>query len=136
MLPHEGGGETERVEDPQSDAVPARVLIAEDDDALRSMARLVLQLAGYQVLVAEDGDAALALLDGDPIDLLVTDVRMPGAGGPHLAQKLREHWPQLKVLYMSGYSTVDVPQDELSIFLEKPFAAEVLVREAARLLKL
>ncbi len=135
MLPHERPEGRESVVDPGSDAPTARVLVAEDDDALRNMARLLLQLAGYQVLVAEDGQAALEFINDERIDLLVTDVRMPGVGGSQLAAKLRERWPELRVLYMSGYAGVDVPQDDLSAFLEKPFEAEVLVREVSRLLK-
>jgi PAS domain S-box-containing protein len=89
---HHGGGET--------------ILVVEDDAAVRIAAVSILQDLGYRVLQAEDGKAALAILqEARPIDLLFTDLIMPnGVSGQDLLRKAREQRPELKVLFTSGYS--------------------------------
>lgn len=82
------------------------ILVAEDDAQLREMVKVVLQRAGYEVLSVANGDEALALVDADErrIDLLVTDVLMPGMTGKQLADRLLERSPTTAVLFMSGYT--------------------------------
>src|SRR5581483_7980985 len=95
---------------PQQEASVPRgretVLLAEDVGAVRTFLRQVLQLSGYTVLEASDGAQALWLASEyrAPIDLLVTDVVMPGLDGRGLAERLRAIRPALKVLYLSGYT--------------------------------
>jgi PAS domain S-box-containing protein len=103
------------------------ILLAEDDEAVRAIARETLERAGYRVLAAADGSAALALAashDG-PIDLLLTDVIMPGMNGRELADTLTRRRPGLRVLYASGYTdNVLEGQDALApgvTLLDKPF---------------
>jgi two-component system cell cycle sensor histidine kinase/response regulator CckA len=111
------------------------ILIVEDEEALRELARELLEAHGYQVLQAERGENAIRLVESSqtPIDLLLTDVVMPGMGGRQLAKRLRELRPGLHVLYMSGY-TDDVinPGRSLSenaLLLPKPFTRAVLLRK-------
>jgi PAS domain S-box-containing protein len=81
------------------------ILFVEDEPSLRSVTERILSGAGYRVLVAEDGVAALDLAArGDHIDLLLTDVMMPHVSGPDLAAKLRETRPDLPVIFVSGYA--------------------------------
>jgi PAS domain S-box-containing protein len=82
------------------------ILLAEDDGAVRRLARDVLASHRYNVLEARDGDEALAIAHGHPgsIDLLITDVVMPGLSGRDLASRLREERPHIRVLYTSGYT--------------------------------
>src|SRR5262249_6110552 len=82
------------------------LLLVEDEENVRALARKVLGAHGYTVLEAPDGTAALALVGQHPgrIDLLVTDVLMPGLGGRSLAERLRTANPGLRVLYVSGYT--------------------------------
>jgi CheY-like chemotaxis protein len=81
------------------------VLVVEDQDGLREVAKRLLQRQGYTVLVAADSPEALRLFDQNPsIDVLLTDVVMPGASGPDLTRQLVERRPALKVIYMSGYT--------------------------------
>ena len=110
------------------------VLLVEDDDALRTLAEETLGDLGYRVIAAEDGLAALEAEDdheGD-IDLLLTDVVMPGLGGFEVARVVRGARPDIKIVYMSGYPArgrlkkVDVPDD--APFLQKPFDPDRLAR--------
>ena len=105
------------------------MLIVEDDDAVRRFVRKTLEAEGYRVLEAANGSDALSLLDRhqDAVDLVLTDVVMPGMSGRALADQVRRRLPGVKVLYMSGYpSTVIAGQGVLDPgihFLEKPFSA-------------
>jgi PAS domain S-box-containing protein len=111
------------------------VLLAEDETAVRVLVRRVLDRAGYRVLEAESGPAALALLDAEPgpVHLLLTDVVMPGMSGPELAARITPRFPGMRVLYISGYTDEAIVQHGVlhpSVsFLEKPFTPEVLLRK-------
>ena len=108
------------------------VLLVEDEPALRAVARRVLQRQGYAVLEAADGDAALALVatHQGPLDLLVTDVVMPGLSGRDLADRLTAARPDLRVLFVSGYSGEALAHhgilDPDLAYLEKPFNPDAL----------
>jgi len=110
------------------------LLLAEDEAAVREIARYALETAGFRVLVAGDGIEALevAAAEPGPIDALVTDVIMPRMNGRRLAAQLAELRPQIRVLYISGYSDDGVFPDGLlepgSAFLGKPFSPQQLVR--------
>lgn len=109
------------------------VLVVEDADELRRLVSRQLQRHGYTVLVAADADDALALFERNPtIDVLLTDVVMPGASGPELTRQLLERRPELKVVYMSGYPDEALDHDrDLArgvAFLPKPFTSEALGR--------
>jgi PAS domain S-box-containing protein len=110
------------------------LLLVEDADAVRNVARRILQNLGYIVMEATNGHQALsvaAAFDGH-IDALVTDAVMPGMGGRDLAEALRSARPDIRVLYMSGYTDDDIIRRGLlepgSLFLEKPFTAQRLAR--------
>jgi two-component system cell cycle sensor histidine kinase/response regulator CckA len=107
------------------------VLLVEDEDAVRKLARYVLEDHGYTVIEAVDAETALALLSGDPqLDLLVTDLVMPGMSGRDLALRVRATNPQIGVVFMSGYAPdtnrlAEIPD---SHFLPKPFTPTELIR--------
>jgi len=117
-----------------------RILVVEDDDAVRDYTVTVLRQLGYDVLQANDGIDALDVLRAqrDPVDLLLTDVVMPQMSGRELASTVREHFPTVKVLYMSGYTgDATVHRGELdqgSTLLEKPFTQDVLGAAVRRLI--
>jgi PAS domain S-box-containing protein len=79
------------------------VLVVDDDESIRKLVRDILEPLGYRVLTAAGGAEAMALFVGGPIDLLVTDVIMPGMGGKALADAARAEHPRLKVIFISGY---------------------------------
>ncbi len=124
---------------PQAPPRGETVLLVEDDPGVRSLAREVLQRAGYRVLAVSDPEQALAAAGSHPgpIDLLLTDLVMPGMSGRRLARLFRQRRPQAKVLYCSGYldegAALEGGLEPGAPFLAKPFPpAELLraVREA------
>lgn len=111
------------------------ILLVEDDDAVRLLARRILSREGFGLLEAENGFEALKIAErheGD-INLLLTDVVMPGMSGAELAARLRNQHPGLRVLYVSGY-VADAPirdgilRDQETQYLEKPFTPTTLVQ--------
>ncbi len=118
---------------PDSPVAPA-ILLVEDDEGVRGLARLVLEAGGYTVLAAESGPAALALVTarGGPIAMILTDVLMPEQDGRALARQLRALLPGTPVLFMSGYPGDEegAPGSEFAAedFLAKPFAPAELLR--------
>jgi two-component system cell cycle sensor histidine kinase/response regulator CckA len=111
-----------------------RILLVEDEDAVRTFSQRALTNKGYEVLAADCGESALKLLeeqDNKDIDLLVTDVVMPGIDGPTLAQRMRQNSPKLKIVFMSGY-TEDRLKDHMGeniFFLPKPFTLKQLAEK-------
>ncbi|HET8964644.1 MAG TPA: PAS domain S-box protein [Candidatus Acidoferrum sp.] len=116
------------------------VLLTEDEQDVREVAREFLESAGYKVLQAPSGEAALKLAaahDG-AIDLLVTDMVMPGMNGQELARRMRIARGDLRVLYMSGYSehaAEEATRTEGSAVLAKPFSRSALLRTAREVLQ-
>jgi CheY-like chemotaxis protein len=116
-----------------------RILVVEDEPAVRALAERVLREAGYTVLPAASGLAALEILAaGGTVDAVLTDVVMPDMGGGELAERLRERDPALPILYMSGYTGTEVLRrglDERGVpFLQKPFSPGSLTAGIRRLL--
>jgi len=116
------------------------ILLVEDADALRKLTHMLLEQHGYRVLVAENGAAALQLIEQKPerINLLLSDVIMPGLNGRALAERLQLRQPGLKVLYMSGY-TDDAIVDHGVLaagthLLHKPFSEESLIHKVREVL--
>jgi CheY-like chemotaxis protein len=120
---------------PEAGPGPVTVLIVEDEEDVRALARDILEMHGHVVLEAADAAEASRLADAHPgrIDLLITDVMMPGGSGPELARRLRTRRPDLRVLMMSGY-----PEDAdarvegqagWTAWLEKPFTPDRLMEK-------
>jgi CheY-like chemotaxis protein len=108
------------------------ILLVEDDEQVRELASEALSASGYNVLVAENPDAAIALCHTNKtrIELLLTDVVMPRISGPELAVQLTLIRPELRVLYMSGYTAQAILHhgelDANTFFLQKPFTPSSL----------
>jgi PAS domain S-box-containing protein len=116
------------------------VLLVEDEPAVRAMMREALTRQGYKVLEASGGFEALLLSEGlaATVHLLLTDVVMPGMGGRQLAEELRARSPNLRVLYVSGYTEDSAGkefQHERSSFLAKPFTPDVLLSRVRQVLE-
>jgi len=107
------------------------ILLAEDEPSLRQMLSLILQEAGYHLITAEDGDQALQLAKkhAGRIDMLVSDIEMPGINGPDLAKKLLRSRSGLKIMLMSGCVPALEAFESEWRFLPKPFAPSRLLEE-------
>src|SRR2546423_5378786 len=115
------------------------ILLVDDEQAVRAIVLKILRRANYNVLEAENGEAALRVAESHPgkIDLVITDMFMPGLRGPEVAQKLAMTRPGLRVLFMSGYADPDlgtaVPAG--ANFLNKPFSGADLAKTVETALK-
>lgn len=113
------------------------ILIVDDEPAVRRAVARLLSAAGYRIYEAADGGEALQVLSEHPgaIDLVLTDVRMPGIDGAELVRTIGERWPRQRVAYMSGHSgDVLAPYDLAASgipFIAKPFTREELLAEVA-----
>jgi DNA-binding NtrC family response regulator len=103
---------------------PPKVLIVEDDPDIRNILALFLGEKGFQVKVADAGDRALAMLAEEPMDLILSDVRMPGMSGLELLRNLKERDPELQLVLMSAYSNVRDAVEAIQLgaadYVEKP----------------
>ena len=133
----------QRVNPPtSSDAAPsrpdtlARILVVDDQEGMRWLARRILEDCGCEVLTVSDGAAALGALQfamlqpGSAIDLVLTDIDMPGGDGYALGRELAARWPALPVVYMSAGARSPGRRAQLAPsepFLEKPFSADRLL---------
>lgn len=136
--------EPEAVPAPDEERLPRGrevVLVAEDEETVRSIVVRLLHAQGYRVLEAEDGQAGLELArrHPGPIDLLLTDVMMPRMGGHELAERLRQERPDTRVLFMSGYNTEEnllrLPGCDGPVgLLPKPFTHRDLARKVREIL--
>lgn len=110
----------------------ATVLVVEDEPDVRAVVARSLELGGFRVLQAADGAAALDLVGRHgPPDLVLADLVLPGIGGAELARRLRARWPELPIIFTSGYSTEDLRRHDAdgleAITVPKPFAPDGLV---------
>jgi CheY-like chemotaxis protein len=110
------------------------VLVVDDDDAVREVAEAILRGVGFDVVVANDAAGALQVLqNGTPaVDLVITDVLLPGMDGFALAATLRKIRPTLPIIFLSGYSRADTLDGAFGPMLTKPFRADDLSAAVSR----
>ncbi len=112
-----------------------RILLAEDEEAMRSYLARALENAGYQVVAVDRGTEALPYLENEHFDLLLSDIVMPEMDGIELAQRCAEVSPETKVMFITGFAAVtlkasrEAPQAKI---LSKPFHLKDLVLEVER----
>jgi two-component system cell cycle sensor histidine kinase/response regulator CckA len=136
-------------ESPETESAPATrtagtgtILLVEDEDAVRSLVEAILTADGYNILVADSADHAIELCrtHRDNIDILLTDVVMPGVSGPELAKHLLSLRPGLRVIYMSGYAGEYLHNEGVNadgvVLLQKPFTAAALEEKIRHVLHL
>lgn len=113
------------------------ILLAEDEPLLRELGETILKQAGHVVVSAPNADALRKFVaeHQGKIDLLLTDVVMPGISGQELVRMVRARWPEVRVLYMSGYSDDDIEgMDPDAEFLQKPFTPTELTAKIEQML--
>jgi len=127
--------------EPQEARVSETILLVDDDKHVRKLARKVLEQEGYTVLEAEDAEEALRLgqESAGSIRLLLTDLVMPGMNGQTLASHLQVRYPEMQVLYMSGYKDyavgVDAVLEPSANYVSKPFKPDTLTRAVREVLR-
>ena len=131
---------------------PARVLVADDDRAVRTALSVNLNKAGSAVTLVSTAEEAIEILRATPHDVLLTDVKMPGMGGLELLSTARTHWPDLRVVVMTGFGSVHdavaamkagaadyiikpIERDELLLLLDRALQTRAMQRELAQLRK-
>lgn len=116
-----------------------RILVADDDESLRWVTQVQLQRAGYEVLAAENGQAALELLRDTAVDLVITDLKMPGMSGLDLLRQVRLESPETNVIVVTAYGTVETAVEAMKAgafdYITKPVNPEELKLTAARALE-
>ena len=119
------------VEASRDDTVFSRVLVVDDEEPLRHMLDLLLRRAGMEVLHAESGEDAIALLEREGVDVMLCDVRMPGMGGLALVEWTREHRPAMTVIVMSAFGSVELAMEAMHRgaydYISKPFKQDEVV---------
>jgi len=124
----------------QGEPAAATIMLVEDSAPVRAIARRVLERQGYRIREAGDAEHALDMLSGsdEPVDLLITDVVLPGMNGRQLAEALREKRPDLRVLFTSGYTDDALVRREVrdgrQRFLPKPFTPNGLAEAVSQAL--
>jgi len=112
------------------------ILVVDDDDDVREFLATVLEQSGFRVVPAQDGEAALRLVnEAAPVDLLLTDIRMPKLDGLELARRLGAAHPTLRVLFVSGYPGSGAGDLDKSRLIQKPVTASELLRRVRRALR-
>jgi len=119
---------------PESRGEGLRILLVDDDEAIRRIYGTALSREGFQVVTAESVDAAGEVVDAQPwpFDAAVIDLVLPDGWGSSLALSLRERQPDVRIIYMSGFTTTDpILRDGIEdhmVFLEKPFTLQELLK--------
>jgi two-component system, cell cycle sensor histidine kinase and response regulator CckA len=136
----EGAAEKHSVAVPEAVGGTETILLVEDEESVRQLVRDTLSGKGYQVLEAENGEAGIAAAarHKGKMDLVITDVVMPGMGGREMVKQLVEAHPGTKVLYLSGYTEDAIISDgsieKGTAFLQKPFTLQSLSRKVREVL--
>ena len=110
------------------------ILVAEDDPALRLFLERVLRRDGHKVVCAADGDEAYRHLQKRSFDLLLTDVAMPASDGLDLAQRARALYPEMQVVFITGFSGIVYATDPAARVISKPFHLRDITAEVGRCL--
>ncbi len=117
-----------------------RILVVEDEESIREILGDIFQEMGCRTLSAPNAEAALAqYLDfGEPIDLLITDVILPGRRGPEMAEEFKRVYPGMKIMFMSGYPDEKIRQSDIvpgrDAFIAKPFTPEMILEKIRKVL--
>lgn len=115
-----------------------RILVVDDDHSLRRVIQVQLEQAGYQVAAAEDGSSALAVMEGSPQDLVITDLRMTGMSGLELLKRIRAEYPEVIVLLMTAFGTVETAVEAMKNgaydFITKPVHPDELTLRVERVM--
>ena len=135
-----GSGSVDSVDHQPMEQAKQTILVVEDEEMVRGLICEVLRREGYRVVPCSDAAEGIdaSKRHGPGIDLLLTDVVMPGMNGPEMATRIQENLPQLRVVFMSGYSqqalSKEVQVDRSFEYLQKPFTLKTLTQKLTKVL--
>ena len=111
-----------------------RILVVDDERSIRTTVKIFLEEAGYAVDVAEDAEAAMAVLRRQPVDLVLTDIILPRVSGVDLLRQIRQISPDIQVIMMTGEPTLDTAAEARKLgavdYLHKPFSKKDILKAA------
>ncbi|MHB8881474.1 MAG: sigma-54-dependent transcriptional regulator [Thermodesulfovibrionales bacterium] len=113
-----------------------RILVIDDEDIVRTSCSRTLSPEGYEVKLVKNGFDGFALLEEEPFDLVLTDLKMPEIDGIEILRTIKEKWPAVEVIIITGYQTVDTAVKSIKLgafdYLEKPFTPDGLLSSVAK----
>jgi DNA-binding NtrC family response regulator len=116
-----------------------KILVVDDEDIVLESCQAVLELAGFEVLLVPSADKALEAMKSNEFTLLLVDVKMPKRDGMYLMRKVKEQWPDIPILVMSGYYTTETIKEAIKMgaatFIAKPFEPDELVETIHQIIK-
>ncbi|MEK7196492.1 MAG: response regulator [Nitrospirota bacterium] len=108
-----------------------RILVIDDEDIVRISCQRALEPEGYDVTAVKSGAAGLRLLENEAFDLVLTDLKMPDMDGIEVLRRVREGWPAIEVIIITGYQTVETAVKAIKLgafdYIEKPFTPEQIL---------
>lgn len=113
--------------------MPYTILFVEDDDNVRASTEAILRDAGFRMLVAKDGEEALELLEKNKVHVLFSDIVMPGISGTELAQQVRQQYPAVKIMLMTGHYSRAAAAVNLGKLMYKPLRGSLMIEELTNL---
>ncbi len=129
--PENGADVSSESVEPELDVGFSRVLVVDDEEPVRHMLTLILEREGFRVLQAESGEAALEMLGREPVDVMLSDVRMPGMGGLGLVERASARFEDLTIVVMSAFGSVELALDAMKKgaydYVSKPFKQDEVV---------
>ena len=109
-----------------------KILVVDDEDIVLESCQAVFELEGYEAILVPSADKALEAMKNNDFDLLLIDVKMPKKDGMYLMRKIKEKWPDIPIIVMSGYYTTETIQEAIRMgaatFIAKPFEPDELVK--------
>ena len=113
--------------------MPYTILFVDDDDNVRASTEAILRDAGFRMLVAKDGAEALQLLEENEVHVLFSDLVMPGISGTELARRVRQQYPDVKIMLMTGYYSRAAEAVKLGKLMFKPLRGSLMIEELTSL---
>ena len=116
-----------------------KILVVDDEDIVLESCQAVFELEGFEVMLVPSADEALKTMKNDNFALLLIDVKMPKHDGMYLMEKIKEQWPNIPIIVMSGYYTKETIKEAFKMgaanFIAKPFEPDELVKIVRQMIK-
>ncbi len=114
------------------------ILVIDDEDIVRTSCSRALTPSGYEVKLAKNGQEGLSIMSENKIDLVLTDLKMPDMDGIEVLKKIKQDWPGVEVIIITGYQTVDTAVRSIKLgafdYIEKPFTPDALINAVSKAL--